>query len=108
MEGAQWTFLYGETIVVNLLVLVLAIWLGLFLVSRSSIRDFNQALLLDPNNSLVYLWRGMTYVNKGELENAIADFIKIWELCGGNAYLCLDEKQRLDILDDIKIKEILR
>ena len=35
MEGMHLSFLYGATIAVNLLALVLAIWLGLFLVSRS-------------------------------------------------------------------------
>jgi hypothetical protein len=35
VKGAHLSFLYGATITVNLLALVLSIWLGLFLVSRS-------------------------------------------------------------------------
>src|SRR5512136_1196592 len=36
MDGAYWTFLYGATIAINLLALMLAIWLGLFIASRST------------------------------------------------------------------------
>ncbi len=33
-------------------------------------------------------------------ESAIADFIKVLELCGNNASLCLDAQHRLDNLKD--------
>lgn len=36
MEGVHLSFLYGATFTVNLLALVLAIWLGLYLISRNA------------------------------------------------------------------------
>lgn len=45
-----------------------------------AIAEFTMAIELDPVYAAAYLYRGMAYYNKGQLENSAADFAKFAEL----------------------------
>ena len=51
----------------------------------SAIREFNEAIRLNPNYSIAYNERGNTYYCKGEWELAIADFNEVIRLNPNNA-----------------------
>ncbi|MBS0208102.1 MAG: tetratricopeptide repeat protein [Planctomycetes bacterium] len=51
-----------------------------------AIADFNDAVLLDANNSSTYRSRGYAWKGKGDLDNAIADFNKCLRLAPADAW----------------------
>jgi tetratricopeptide (TPR) repeat protein len=64
-----------------------------------AISDWDKAIELDPNFSAVYYNRGIAYANRGETQNAIADFKKVLELCSADETLCPYAKQMVQKLE---------
>ena len=56
----------------------------------NAIFEFNQAVMIDPNNESTYLGRGMAYIAQGNYTKAISDLNKAIEIdpnCGRAYYL---------------------
>jgi len=49
-----------------------------------AITEYNEATQLNPNNADVYKYRGIAYFNKGDYDQAIADFSQIIEIKTSN------------------------
>jgi Flp pilus assembly protein TadD len=64
-----------------------------------AISDWDKAIQLDPNISVVYCNRGIAYSNRGESQNAIVEIKKVLKLFSADETLCPYAQKMLQKLE---------